>query len=286
MRWKNFVMVVVVIAFASPAATDDSETPKKGEKKSSREELEQLRSDYQPYAGNIYPYQPIYFAFGTDPEKSKFQVSFRYQFIKADGDLAEKRPWVTGFNLAYTQTSFWDLQSESKPFEDTSYKPEIFYLSPFILLGPKWGKGFQAQSGFRHESNGREGDASRSTNFLYAKLRWIFDLGKDYALLFAPEVFVYVGNDDDTNSDLDKYRGYFDMEVKIAQKDGFSLATNYQHGSKGYSVRTEFNYPLHRFLTPNLELYFFAQRFDGYAESLLDFREKKHATRIGIALIR
>ncbi|MBW2726872.1 MAG: phospholipase A, partial [Deltaproteobacteria bacterium] len=117
-------MAIVFLAVSSVAAADDSEEPKKP-KKSSREKLEELRKDYQPYAGNLYPYQPMYFAMGTDPEKSKFQVSFRYQFIKADGDLAEKHPWVTGFNLAYTQTSFWDLQSESKPFEDTSYKPEF-----------------------------------------------------------------------------------------------------------------------------------------------------------------
>lgn len=285
MRWQNILMAIVFLAVASVAGADDSEGPKKP-KKSSREKLEELREDYQPYAGNLYPYQPMYFAMGTDPEKSKFQVSFRYQFIKADGDLAEKHPWVTGFNLAYTQTSFWDLQSESKPFEDTSYKPEFFYLSPFIVFGPNWARGFQSQTGYRHESNGQAGDQSRSTNFIYAKLHWIFDLGKDYALLFAPEAFVYVWNEDDSNPDLDKYRGYFDLKVMIAQKDGFSLATNYQHGTKGFSVRTEFTYPLHRFITSNLELYFFAQRFDGYAESLLDFRDKKHATRLGFSLVR
>jgi phospholipase A1 len=286
MMWLTSLVTIACIAFAFPAYANDPEEPKEPKKKSSREELEQLRNDYQPYAGNIYPHNPIYFAMGTDPEKSKFQVSFRYQFIKGDGELAEERPWVTGFNLAYTQTSFWDLQSKSKPFEDTSYKPEIFYLSPFILAGPKWGKGFQTQTGYRHESNGREGDASRSTNFVYAKLHWIFDLGKNYAILFAPEAYVYVWNDDDTNKDLDKYRGYFDLEFMIAKKDGFSLGTNYQHGTKGWSVRTEFTYPLHRFLTSNIELYLFAQRFDGYAESLLDFRKKKHATRLGFSLVR
>ncbi len=59
-----------------------------------------------------------------------------------------------------------------------------------------------------------------------------------------------------------------------------------QRGSKGWSERTEFTYPLHRFVTSNLELYFFAQRVDGYAESLLDFRDKKHATRCGFSWVR
>lgn len=276
---------MTVISFASISFVASAEA-RKETKDSGRDRLEELRRDYQPYAFNFYPYEPMYFVVGTDPEKSKYQISFRYQFVKADGGLAERYPALTGFNIAYTQTSFWDLQSESKPFQDTSYKPEIFYLSPFILLGPSWAEGFQAQGGFRHESNGREGDDSRSTNTLYVELHWIFDLGNDYALLLAPEVFAYVGNDNDTNPDLDKYRGYFDLELKVAKKNGFSLATRYQHGLKGWSVLTDFNYPLPKLLRSNIELYFMVQRFDGYAESLIDFREQRHATRIGFAMIR
>ena len=56
--------------------------------------------------------------------------------------------------------------------------------------------------------------------------------------------------------------------------------------AKGWSVRTDFTYPLLKLLSSNIELYFMVQRFDGYAESLIDFREKRHATRIGFSLIR
>ena len=166
MRWQSLPMAIMLLTIALVAGAEESEEQQSKPQQSGREKLEELRRDYQPYAGNLYPYQPMYFAFGTELEKSKFQVSFRYQFIKSDGELARKRPWVTGLNLAYTQTSFWDLQSEGKPFQDTSYKPELFFLSPFILLGPEWAKGFQLQSGFRHESNGQSGDDSRSTNFI------------------------------------------------------------------------------------------------------------------------
>jgi hypothetical protein len=58
------------------------------------------------------------------------------------------------------------------------------------------------------------------------------------------------------------------------------------HGKEGWSVRTEFNYPLNRLFNKNVEIYFMVQRVDGYAESLIDFRKKTHVTRIGIALIR
>lgn len=255
-------------------------------KRGSREKLEALWEEYQPYAFNFYPYEPMYFGAGVEPEESKYQVSFRYQFIKDDGQFALDYPWATGFNLAYTQTSFWDLDGKSEPFKDTSYRPEIFYQSPFVLFGPKWARGFRVQSGYRHESNGRGGDESRSTNHLYARLNWIFDLGKDYAIIVSPEAYVYVNNDNDTNAALDEYRGHFDFELTVGDKDGFALSTQYRHGSKGWAVQSDFTYPLHRLFNENLELYFLVQRFDGFGESLLEFREKTHSTRIGLALIR
>ena len=119
MRWSNLLIAITLTSVSLIASADDETQPKE----SGREKLEQLRKDYQPYAFNFYPYHPMYFAVGTDHERSKYQISFRYQFIKAGGSLAERFPAITGFNLAYTQTSFWDLQSESKPFADTSYKP-------------------------------------------------------------------------------------------------------------------------------------------------------------------
>ncbi len=50
----------------------------------------------------------------SNPEDSKFQVSFKYRFFNKKGTLAQKYPWVKGFRFGYTQTSFWDLKSESK----------------------------------------------------------------------------------------------------------------------------------------------------------------------------
>ena len=35
---------------------------------------------YQLYLKNVGIYQPIYFLLGTNPQKSKFQFSFKYQF--------------------------------------------------------------------------------------------------------------------------------------------------------------------------------------------------------------
>jgi outer membrane phospholipase A len=72
----------------------------------------------------------------------------------------------------------------------------------------------------------------------------------------------------------------------IAKKKGFSLSTHYKQGTEGFSVQTDFTYPLDQFLTSNIELYFFAQRFEGFAESLIDYKKNKHATRFGFSLVR
>ena len=45
-------------------------------------ELDSFFTLYQPYLGNIALYEPMYFLVGTDPEKSKFQVSLPYSCIK------------------------------------------------------------------------------------------------------------------------------------------------------------------------------------------------------------
>ena len=99
------------------------------------ESLDSLFALYQPYLRNITAYKPMYFLVGADPQNSKFQISFKYRFLNSEGSLAEQHPWVKGFHFAYTQTSFWDLKSASAPFEDTSYKPELFFQTTNIETG-------------------------------------------------------------------------------------------------------------------------------------------------------
>ena len=95
--------------------------------------LEAIEEIYQPYFKNLSAYKPTYFLVGADPSNSKFQFSFKYQFLGDQGSWAQAHPWVKGFHFVYTQTSFWDLKSVSAPFEDTSYKPDFFYLTPNLV---------------------------------------------------------------------------------------------------------------------------------------------------------
>ena len=249
--------------------------------------LDSLFTLYQPYLGNIGAYQPMYFLVGADPEESKFQISFNYRFFNPESDLVTGHPWIRGFHFGYTQTSFWDLNSSSAPFEDTSYKPELFWLSKNLRSSDSPVKGIFFQTGFQHESNGLGGVDSRSTNFLYVQPFFIAYSSKShYGFQIAPRIWTYVFNDDDTNQDLYRYRGYFDVELKLGKMDGVVLDSAFRWAEEGFSVQLDLTYPLHRFLFNTLDVYLHAQYVNALAESLIDYQDRSHAFRLGFSVVR
>ena len=249
--------------------------------------MDSLFALYQPYLANLGAYEPIYFLVGTNPEKSKFQLSFKYRFLDPEGDLAEELPSLKGLHFGYTQTSFWDLKSDSAPFEDTSYKPELFFLSSNIIKRASWMKGFFLQTGIQHESNGRGGDFSRSTNHLYAKPFFIlYDKRKQLGLQIAPKIWTYVKNDNDTNADIEDYRGFFDLELKIGKADSFVLESHLRWAKEGVSTQWDLTYPLHRYVFRHFGFYLQAQYVNALAESLIDYGERNKALRFGLAIVR
>ena len=248
--------------------------------------LDDLFVLYQPYLANLSAYQPVYFLVGANPEESKFQLSLKYQFFNKENPLAIRRPWLKGFHFGYTQTSYWDLESDSAPFEDTSYKPEFFYLTDNLTDSVGTVKAFFVQAGIQHESNGRDEEESRSTNFLYAKPIFIFySENSRYGLQIAPKFWTYVHNEE-TNEDLKDYRGYFDLELKLGSADSWVFSSNIRWAKEGFSSEWNATYPLDRIFTNNLNLYFHAQYVNALAESLLDYRKRTEAFRFGFSVVR
>ncbi len=249
------------------------------------EAMDSLYELYQPYLKNITAYEPMYFLVGVDPKKSKFQFSFKYQLFNPEKSLAQKHSWVKGFHLAYTQTSFWDLESASKPFEDNSYKPEFFFLSPNIKI--PWSTGFFLKGAFQHESNGRGGGNSRSTNFLYIKPIYIaYHKKTKLGIMVAPKIWTYIANEDENNPDLEDYRGYFDLEIKLGQADGFVLGSHFRWAKEGGSMELDLTYPLSQFIFKHLNLYFQVQYVNALAESLINYKDRTEAVRLGFAIVR
>ena len=272
----------IVLDVVAPArdniGTSDKATPS----------LDSIFTLYQPYLKNAGAYEPVYFLVGTELEKSKFQISFKYRFFDPDSPFASSNPWVDGVHFGYTQISFWDLESDSAPFDDTSYKPEVFWLSK-NWLGSEHGllQGVFVQGGFQHESNGKAGYMSRSTNHLYIKPILVFyDEDSKLGLQVSPKFWSYIGNDDSTNADLPAYRGYFDLEMKFGLAESFVAGTHFRWADEGASFQFDISYPLHKIFGDALDVYFYAQYSNVLAESLLDYEDRTQAFRLGLAFIR
>jgi len=237
---------------------------------------------------HISGYEPFYFIVGPDSPNAKFQISFKYQLITEYGALGREAPWTTGFHLAYTQTSLWDWDKPSAPFLDSSYKPELLYLKERVFGGEKSDfLRLDLQTGFQHESNGKDGPASRSLNIIYLRPTLFMGPEDGFQVSLMAKPWVYVGDLSD-NPDIARYRGYADLRLTAGWERSLQLSATGRVGDQGDkgSLQLELSYPLLRITGESLTLYAFAQYFVGYGESLLQYDQRSSAFRIGIALYR
>ncbi len=280
------VIPATVIAGDVLPADEASVTASETDTRPASQPLDSLLSLYQPYLENISAYKPIYFLVGADPSETRFQFSFRYRFLSPGLSLVKRHHWIRGFHIAYTQTSFWDLEAKSEPFEDSSYMPEVFFLSPNLVKKCCRFAEVFFQTGYQHESNGQDGDLSRSTNYFYVKpLIIFFNKKNELGVQVAPRIWTYVRNDDKTNPDLSDYRGYFDLEIKAGKADGLVFRSLFRHAGKGSSVELGMTYPLNNLLE-NIDLYLQIQYVNALAENLINYQERTRAFRIGFSIVR
>jgi phospholipase A1/A2 len=233
----------------------------------------------------IQPHEPMYFLLGPDRPRAKFQFSLKYQLFNDEGDWARAQPWITGFHVAYTQTSLWDIDfNNSSPFFDSTYRPELMWQKKNVKLGLV---SFDFVAGIDHESNGKSGDNSRTINHLYVMPIFTFGDRNDVFLTIAPKIFTYLGDFDDT-PDIEEYRGYADLRVIMGRADALQAAFIGRIGDdwdRG-SLQMDVSYPLRKILNNNVDVYLHAQVFTGYGESLLEYNESDTTFRLGLSLVR
>lgn len=238
------------------------------------------------FADRLGTHEPVYFIYGPDAPAAKFQYSFKYKLLDFT-DVAPQR-MMRSVQFAFTQRSLWDIEADSSPFYDTSYMPELIYES--LTPAPeKKGGGFTwlgVQAAFRHESNGRDGSASRSLNVVYARTPIAFGQLEGWHLLVIPEVFAYVTSVDD-NPRIKAYRGHGRLNLVLGRNDGPSLmlTTWADDDFENVSLQLDLTFPFQSKLL-NFETYWLIQYFDGYGESLRSYDQKSQTVRAGISLVR
>lgn len=199
---------------------------------------------------------------------------------------AKQRVFGTNFYVAYTQKSFWQYlnQSQSSPFRETNYGPEMFYRwIPASKPFNHWGADF----GFEHESNGRSIGDSRSWNRVYvapfqAKGKHLAYLKFWYRLPEGDPSSIDNPNGDD-NPDLTDYLGHGELNYS-QQIGGDQLLTAWVRGNpatgKGAASFT-WSIP-----SPGGYAFYGLTVFHGYGESLIDYDQATTRVMAGILLAR
>ncbi len=214
--------------------------------------------------------------------EAKFQFSFRFPltsrdlFVKGDG-----------LDLAYTQKSFWQVyNANSAPFRESNYNPELFYTMPLSFR--PFGSDTALRFGLEHESNGRGiiggVTLSRSWNRAYANLIYAKD---NYMISVRPWYRFSekaktspTDPDGDDNPDIEKYLGYFDVTAALQYRNlEFSLLARNNFRSNNYgAIELGMSFPMFH------KIRGYAQFFNGYGESLIDYNHNINRVGIGILL--
>ena len=231
-------------------------------------------------------HEPLYIVLGgKHPKSARYQLSFRYRLFDTRSVISRNLPVIQGLYFAFTQTSLWDLESESKPFRDTSFRPSLFFQ--WKAINPPLGDSLALAAGYEHESNGRDGAESRSidTWFARADLRYHLPDGKTY-IGIEPKVLHYMDKSD--NRDIARYRGYGQLGLRIGRDSALMLTAILRRGTAGVgSTQLDLSYPLRTSIFSGVGTFFHVQYFNGYGQTLLEYNESRHPQiRVGVSLVR
>jgi phospholipase A1 len=213
--------------------------------------------------------------------EAKFQLSIKVPLL-TESLLVKGDQLFFGFTIE----SWWQLYSEniSKPFRETNYQPEFFYMAP-INFHP-FGGNSAIIVGAEHQSNGRSQVLSRSWNRVY--LTYLYEK-RNFALSFKPWYRLSeeaketpLSSDGDDNPDILDYMGHFELGMVYKFNDDYELSFR---GRENFATHNGFaevgiTFPLWG------KLKGYAQFSSGYGESLIDYNYNQQRIGIGIALTK
>lgn len=231
--------------------------------------------DSGPYFGL---YKDNYFIFGPpigqpirkDNTNIKFQISIAQRLTKST------LPLGTYLFLFYSQKCFWNVLQNSMPMTDLNFNPGVGLTKPLFVKNRYIGK---INLIAEHESNGRDGTASRSWNKISIGGSILIDpLIMVHAKVWLPII------DGAENRDILNYCGIYQMGfsyTSLNQRFGAAVTLVKRKGWKlNYNTVVEFNYRI--FKRDNQFL--FVQYYNGYGEGLLAYKEFHSQLRVGLVI--
>lgn len=270
---RRIIMILLAaIAVGSPAAFAQIVSGA-GEKF----DTDSLRRDFdsQPYFGL---YKDNYFIFGPaiGPKMTDKNTNVKFQISVAQRLTKSTLPLGTYLYLFYSQKVFWNVLENSMPMTDLNFNPGVGLAKPLFVKNRFIGRVILC---LEHESNGRDGDASRSWNKI--------SLGAN--IMIDPQLTVH-GKfwipivDGMNNKDILDYSGIyqvglqafstnrrFNVGVTLVKRRGWNL---------NYNTIIELSYRLWR----RDNQFLFMQYYNGYGEGMLEYNKFHSQLRVGIVI--
>lgn len=223
-------------------------------------------------------YKDNYFVAGTalNQRPSQFNSDVKFQVSFSQRLTRSTLPWHSHLFLFYTQKAMWNVFEESLPFHDLNFNPGIGISKLIITKGKVVGK---ATLLLEHESNGRDGEASRSWN----------KISLSTGIYIDPHIMVHAKFwipiiDGKNNKDILKYSGIYQAGIQgispgerwvfdatFVKRKGWNLKGNVTI-NVGFRIRKKDNQ------------FIMLHYYNGYGENLLDYNKYHHRLRIGLLI--
>lgn len=231
--------------------------------------------DRGPYFGL---YKDNYFIFGTavnhTPTKTntdiKFQISIQQRLTRST------LPFGTYLYLFYSQKCWWNVLENSMPMVDLNFNPGIGLAKPLFVKNRYVGK---ATLMAEHESNGRDGLASRSWN----KISLAASIMIDPQVTVHGKVWIPIV-DGQNNRDILDYSGIYQVGTEFTSRNRRFTASVVLVKRRGwklnYNTIIELGYRIFR----RDNQFLFLQFYNGYGECMLDYNQFRSRVRFGIVI--
>lgn len=201
---------------------------------------------------------------------AKFQISLRHRLYR------KLLPFKTYIFLTYTQKSFWDIYRKSAPFAENNYNPSIGFGRNFIRNKRIEGIGFLQ---FEHESNGRDSIYSRSWNRVTFTGIYIPD--QNFTIQAKLWIAMMVAKE---NKHLTRYAGIGHLAGTYTNNDGRFTTSVVMQKRGGWNLNANWQVDVAYRLFKFDNQYIYLQFFNGYAESMIDYKQFSRYVRIGFVI--
>lgn len=210
---------------------------------------------------------------GETPTRNNMDAKFQFSFKQR----LSNKPEIFGayLYLTYTQKSFWKVYKASSPFEESNYNPALMLLKPVFRDNQFLGA---LTYGIEHESNGRDSIYSRSINMISVGFTRV------YSSQFSVSVKAWLPFLLDNNPSLPKYIGYAEGQLQwISSNNRLFIDVAVRKGA-GWNFKGSMNTGISYRVSKKANQLITLQWWQGYSESLIDFRSERSMIRAGFIL--